>query len=45
MLGTVVQKLSEAAAASGGSGGAGGALHVPYRSSKLTRLLQVRVRV
>ena len=39
VLGTVVQKLAEAAA-SGGSGGAGAALHVPYRSSKLTRLLQ-----
>ena len=37
VLGTVVQKLAEA----GGGGGSGGAvLHVPYRSSKLTRLLQ-----
>ena len=42
VLGTVVQKLAEAAALGGGGGGGGGgaALHVPYRSSKLTRLLQ-----
>ena len=31
VLGTVIQKLSQAK---------GGALHVPYRSSKITRILQ-----
>jgi len=44
VLGTVIQKLGEAAQAQlkggGGNGGGNGATHVPYRSSKLTRLLQ-----
>ena len=35
VLGTVIQKLSEAA-----SKGVGTPAHVPYRDSKLTRLLQ-----
>ena len=35
VLGTVIQKLSEAA-----SKGVGTPAHVPYRSSKITRILQ-----
>jgi centromeric protein E len=38
-LGTVIHKL---AAAEGRGGAAGAAGHIPFRDSKLTRLLQVR---
>ena len=48
VLSSVIQKLAEASAAGGasggggkgGGGGGGGGVHVPYRSSKITRMLQ-----
>ena len=42
-MGNVISSLSdsaEAAAGGGGGGGGGHHVHVPYRDSKLTRLLQ-----